>query len=120
MNWRKLFSLIGLLALLFAAVPLSVVASPVPQGVLDKIEPLVLQELAAGSQTDYFVWMAEKADLSPAYALQTKLEKGHFVYETLKATAERTQKDLRAYLDAQGVDYEAFYIANKVLVRGGS
>ena len=49
----------------------------------DKVEPLVLDELAADGTTDYFVWMTEKADLSPAAALQTKEEKGRFVFETL-------------------------------------
>ena len=84
-----------------------------------KIEPLVTEQITANGQTDFFVWMAVKADLSPADRLQTKLEKGQFVYNTLRETAERTQKDLRRYLDGQGVQYEAFYIANKVLVRGG-
>jgi len=86
---------------------------------LTKVEQLVLNELALESQTDYFIWMAEKADLSPAYQLKTQAEKGQFVFDILVATAERTQADLRAFLDNQGVDYQAFYIANKILVRGG-
>jgi uncharacterized repeat protein (TIGR01451 family) len=88
-------------------------------GNFDKVEALVLDEIAAEGQTEFFVWMVEKADLSPADQLRTKQEKGQFVFNTLVETAERTQKDLRAYLDAQGVDYQAFYIANKILVRAG-
>jgi hypothetical protein len=84
-----------------------------------KIEPLVLEEITTNGQTDYFIWMAEKADLSHADQLHTRLEKGQFVYNTLRETAERTQRDLRRYLDGQGIQYEAFYIANKILVRGG-
>jgi subtilisin family serine protease len=86
---------------------------------LAEIEPQVLHELAADDKADFFIWMEEKADLSPAYELETKEERGRFVYETLRATAERTQKALRAHLDRQGVDYRPFYVANKILVRGG-
>ena len=120
MHGRSVLILLGLLALLLSLSPLgAATGTPAKQGVPDKIEPLVLEELAANGQTDYFVWMAKKADLSPAEQLQTKLEKGRFVYETLRATAERTQAPLRAYLDQHGVNYQAFYIANKILVRGG-
>jgi hypothetical protein len=87
---------------------------------LEKIELLVLEELDSNGQTEFFIWMTEKADLSPAYEMETKLEKGTFVYKTLVATAERTQADMRAYLDSQGVDYRPFYIANKILVRSGN
>jgi uncharacterized repeat protein (TIGR01451 family) len=85
-----------------------------------EVEPLVLETLETESSADFFVWMKEKADLNPAYEMETKLEKGNFVYETLVSTAERTQADLRSYLDDQGVDFRAFYIANKIFVRGGS
>ncbi len=91
-----------------------------PDNPVDKIEPLVLEQLTTDGRTDFFVWMKEKADLSPAYKLKTKQERGRFVYETLRAVAERTQKDVRAYLDRQGVQYQSFYIANKILVRGST
>jgi subtilisin family serine protease len=64
--------------------------------------------------------MSEKADLSPAYDLETKEEKGQFVYNALRDTAERTQKELRRYLGQQGANYRSFFIANKVLVQGGT
>jgi len=85
-----------------------------------KVEGTVLQEMAATGQSDFFIWLTEKADLSPASKLKTKREKGRFVFETLRSTAERTQKEIRAYLDSQGIRYKPFYIANKILVRGGN
>ncbi len=87
---------------------------------LDKIEPLVLSQAEANGQTDFFVWMTEKADLSPAYELKTKEEKGLFVFNALRTTAARTQAGLLADLDQAGVAYKSYYIANKVLVRGGN
>lgn len=87
---------------------------------LDKIEPSLLEDLTITGQTDFFVWMSEKADLSPAYQLKTKTEKGRFVFKALRETAERTQQALRAEFDQQGLNYRSFYIANKILVRGGN
>jgi len=84
-----------------------------------EIDPQVLTEISEAGATDFFVWMKEKADLSPAAGLKTKLEKGTFVFNALQETAKRTQKDLLAYLDVQGVKYRSYYIANKVLVRAG-
>lgn len=87
---------------------------------LDKIEPSPLTDLKVSGQIEFFVWLNEKADLSPAHKLKTKEEKGHFVFETLRGTAERSQRALRQELGRQGVRYRPFYIANKILVYGGS
>ncbi|MCB9101038.1 MAG: S8 family serine peptidase [Anaerolineales bacterium] len=66
------------------------------------------------------MWLTEKADLSSAYLLKTKEGKGRFVFETLRSTAERSQKALRQELERQGVRYRSFYIANKILVQNGT
>ena len=111
------------LALLLGGLGLLVTTATTPAqsaGVaLDRIDPQVFEELAARGHTDFFVHMMAKADLSPAYQLQAKEEKGRFVFESLRETAERSQADLRAALEVQRVDYRPFYIANKILVRGG-
>src|SRR4030067_1033656 len=84
-----------------------------------KFESLVLKQLNSGN-ADFFVTMTEQADLSHADQLLTKQEKGEYVFQTLVATADRTQADLRAYLDNQGVSYQTFYIVNSILVKSGS
>jgi subtilisin family serine protease len=84
-----------------------------------KFEALVLEELYEGN-TDFFVTMTEQADLSHADQLKTKIEKGQYVFETLVATANQIQADLRAFLDKQGYKYESFYIVNAILVKAGS
>ncbi len=123
-KWLNLLVLVPLLlgtsSVAAAATPSHAPVVVAPQAALDKVEALVLEELSFAGQTDFFIWMAQKADLSPAYALRTKAEKGQFVFDTLRATAERTQRAVRAYLDARTVEYEPFYIANKILVRGGT
>ena len=82
MQGRKTLALSGIVLLLLALLPLATApATSARQEVLDKIEPLVLEELTLQGQTDYFIWLAEKADLSPADDLPTKEAKGRFVYE---------------------------------------
>ncbi len=124
MRRRKLFNALVLAMLLVATFWLPAAGAPTGAGeqadIMGKIESLVLEELAVQGETDFFVWLTEVADLSPADALRTKEEKGRFVFEALRDTAARTQQDLRRVLDGQRVDYQAFYITNKVLVRGGS
>ena len=71
--------------------------------VLSKFDTLVLYQLDTAGKTDFFVTMAEQADLSAVSRIKTKDEKGQYVYETLVATADRTQLSLRSYLDNQGV-----------------
>ena len=119
--WQRIFSIFLLAGMLLGfAQPVGVQASTIDAQAVEKIEKLVLDEISTEGTTAFFVWMTEKADLSPADQLQTKAEKGQFVFDTLVATANRTQKNLRSFLDGQGVDYEAFYISNKILVRGGN
>jgi subtilisin family serine protease len=80
---------------------------------------LALEQLTSG-KADFFITIAEQADLSKTDKLQTKEEKGQYVFETMVATADRTQADLLAYLYNQGVEYESFYIVNKILVKAGT
>ncbi len=123
MKTGRLTNTFILAVLLLAVISIPAASAPAVSNSLvgadGRIETLVLEELEANGETDFFVWMVEKADLSPAYQLPTKLEKGQFVFQTLRATAERTQADVRRYLDSRGVDYRPFYIANKILVRRG-
>ncbi len=83
-----------------------------------KIEAVLLNQLNTGP-TDFFVVMTQKADLSAADRLQTKVEKGQYVFNTLVSTANRTQADIRSYLDKNGINYKSYYIVNTILVKGG-
>ena len=84
----------------------------------DKVDPWVLQTAAAQGETEFLVFLVEQADLSATETMNTKLEKGTYVYETLSALAERTQKPVLDQLDALGVEYQSFWVANMIWVRG--
>ena len=93
---------------------------PAPAAPESKVDSQLWATLQAEGSSDFFIWLKEKADLSPAYALTTKEAKGRFVFETLRDTAERTQQPLRAALTRQGMTFQPFYIANKIYVSAGS
>ncbi|CAN5394720.1 hypothetical protein BH10CHL1_BH10CHL1_12700 [soil metagenome] len=48
----------------------------------------------------------------------TRQAKADLLYAELTATAQRTQAPLRAWLDAQGIAYQSFYIINMLEVKG--
>jgi uncharacterized repeat protein (TIGR01451 family) len=84
----------------------------------DKVEPSVLTQATRG-ETEFIIFLAKQADLSGAAALQTKQEKGQYVYERLREVAGRTQKPLLETLEARGVEFRPYWIANMIWVRGG-
>src|SRR6185312_10714103 len=49
----------------------------------NKIAPWVMEHTASGQQAEFFVVLADQADLSQAAGLQTKGEKGRYVYNAL-------------------------------------
>jgi serine protease AprX len=83
----------------------------------DKVDPGVLASAQSG-ETEFLVILRDQVDLSAAASLESKLEKGTFVFETLSQFAATTQKPIRAFLDAAGVEYHSFWIVNMLWVRG--
>ncbi|PYJ14907.1 MAG: hypothetical protein DME94_07945, partial [Verrucomicrobia bacterium] len=49
-------------------------AGPVSRATTDKIAPWVMEHTASGQRAEFFVVLADQADLSQAAALQTKAE----------------------------------------------
>ncbi len=84
-----------------------------------KVDPWVLETAQSEGQTEFLVYLTEQADVSGAYALETKLEKGTYVFETLTETAQRTQGPVLAAIDQLGLDHQSFWVANMIWVRGG-
>jgi len=109
------------LAGLFLAVVV-VLGRPLPQLVLAAppagVAPLVWQATAGGGEAEFLVVLARQADLRAAVAQPTREGRLRYVYETLRATALRSQEALRAELDARGVEYRPFYIVNMLAVKG--
>jgi len=83
-----------------------------------KIAPWVMEHTANGQQAQFFVVLADQADLSPAASLQAKTEKGRFVYQTLLDKAQSTQGPILQLLQDRNIEHQSFYIVNAILVKG--
>ncbi len=101
--------------LLLALLPiLSAAGPPLQQG---RVHPKVWEILEDRGEAKVLVVLREQGVLGRRATLPTKEAKGRYVYETLWAVAEKTQRGLRTMLDAQQADYQPFYIVNAVMVR---
>src|SRR5213596_1267617 len=92
------------------------VSSPPPAA--NKIAAWVTEHTANGQQAEFFVVLADQADLSGATSLPTKAEKGRFVYQTLLEKAQSTQEPILQWLRDRNIEHRSFYIVNAILVKG--
>lgn len=88
------------------------------QKALRKLSPWVMEKTANGEEAEFLVVLADQADLSRADSLETKEEKGRYVFETLLAKARDTQPRLLGWLDERKIEHKPFYIVNAILVKG--
>src|SRR6266513_1703995 len=125
--WRRIFcSLLFLAAFVAFIGTIAVSRQPaVAEGAggshalqLGKIAPWVMEHTANGQQAEFFVVLAEQADLSGAASLPTKTEKGRFVYQTLLEKAQSTQAPILQWLRDRKIENQSFYIVNAILVKG--
>ena len=82
-----------------------------------KVDPLVLAQIGKGGATEVLVVLGEQADLTAARALHGRRAKGEAVVAALRATAERTQAPLRAWLAARGIAHRPFWVTNMIWAR---
>ena len=96
-------------------------ASPPKDGfaAANKIASWVIDHTANRQQAEFFVVLADQADLSGAASLPTKAEKGRFVHQTLLEKAQSTQGPILQWLRDRNIEYRSFYIVNAILVKGG-
>ena len=123
--WRRIFCSLFLVAAVVALVAAVSSSDAVGQrvggnavNIANKIAPWVVEHTAYGQQAEFFVVLADRADLSPAANLPTKTEKGRFVYQTLLENAQRTQGPILRWLRERNIEHHSFYIVNAILVKG--
>src|SRR5690606_22435527 len=83
-------------------------------------DTVVLQTLQTAGAADFAIEFSERADLSAASAMSDWDERGAWVADRLRSTAEESQRAVREVLDEAGVDYETFWIANTIVVEDAS
>src|SRR6266404_8163961 len=85
---------------------------------LSKIAPWVTEHTANGQQAEFFVVLADQADLSGAASFPTKAEKARYVYDTLLNKAQTTQEPILQWLRDRAIEHRSFHIVNAILVTG--
>lgn len=103
------------LVLFFAGLRLQAQTEPAVQA---KLAAHLQTELEAGDSAEFLVILNDSADLSRAAKLTSKADKGAYVYQSLRQTAQASQSSLKAWLDARDISYQPFYIVNALLVEG--
>jgi serine protease AprX len=88
------------------------------QNALAKMAPWVLERTANNQDAEFLVVMADQADLSGADALQTKEEKGRYVYNALFEKAQATQRPILEWLKQNNIESRSYYIVNMIWVKG--
>src|SRR5262245_29091952 len=73
-----------------------------------KIATWVIQHTANGQQAEFFVVLADQADLSGAINLATKADKGRYVYEELRSKSQVTQGPVLQWLRERGIEHHSF------------
>jgi serine protease AprX len=124
-SWRRIFCSLFLIAAIAALVAALGSSDAVGQrvggnavNIANKIAPWVVQHTAYGQQAEFFVVLADRADLSASANLPTKTEKARFVYQTLSEKAQRTQRPILQWLRDRNIEHQSFYIVNAILVKG--
>jgi subtilisin family serine protease len=136
-SWRRIFCSLFLIAAVVALVAAVASSDAVGQrvelngvqlspahppsdglAVARKIAAWVMEHTANGQQAEFFVVLADQADLSPAANLQTKTEKGRFVYQTLLEKAQSTQEPILQWLRDRNIEHRSFFSVNAILVKG--
>ncbi len=88
-----------------------------PRQDIPTIDPALLAQAARSDSLDFMILFEDQPDLSAAYEMDWEA-RGWYVYETLTAHAEENQARVRNFLDRTGVDYQAFWAANLIIVEG--
>ena len=105
------------LAILAVAIHLFA-AAQTGQAWQQKLSPGLLENARNNNVVPFLIELTGQADVSGASKLRSKEEKGAFVFQTLKAFADKSQAGLRSVLDARGVSYETVYIVNAIKTEG--
>src|SRR5262245_36831363 len=83
------------------------------------VDAKVSRQVAAHGRATFWVVLREQANLRSARSMRPT-PRGRYVYDSLTATADRTQRSLKHYLAQNHVPFKSFWILNAVEVTGGA
>ena len=80
----------------------------------EKVDPVVLKKAEAATTVEYVAVLKQQADVSAADKLETKEQKGQFVYDALKAAALHSQGEALTILSKRAATYQSFFVVNMI------
>ncbi|MFD5205709.1 S8 family serine peptidase [Streptomyces anulatus] len=83
-----------------------------------QVDSAVLDTVAKGKESTFFVTLKAQANLSAARKGRTHEDKAKSAFSSLRREAARSQTSVRAFLDKAKISYEPYWIANAVKVTG--
>jgi serine protease AprX len=84
---------------------------------LQKAKPDLVRDFKDG-KNEFWIVFTEQADVSSAYQLNTKEEKGEYVFKILTETANRVQKPFIELLSKRGISFQRYWISNSIFIKG--
>ena len=84
----------------------------------EKVDNHLLEKLEESIEVEFLAVLKDKKNLALAKSLSTKNEKAQYVYASLKAHADKSQKDLKSFLDGRAVSYQSLFIVNVLKLSG--
>ena len=82
----------------------------------EKVDPVVLKKAETATTLEYVAILKQQADVSAADKLETKEQKGQFVFNALKAAAEHSQGEALSLLSKTTASYQAFWVVNMITI----
>ncbi|MGC5002826.1 S8 family serine peptidase [Streptomyces sp. DT203] len=90
-----------------------------PSPVTAKVDSAVLDTVAKGKESTFFVVLKSQADLSAAKGKKSHAAKAKSAFASLRSEAKNSQKPLQSFLDKEKIGYRSYWIANALKVTGG-
>ena len=85
----------------------------------DKIAPALEQTLTEQDTADFWVSFSAEADTGRAEQMRSWGNRGRFVVDELRSTAQQSQADARGLLEADGRRFTSYWITNAIHVEAG-
>jgi len=118
---RQLLAALAAIATLIAMAGLvAPSAQAAPSDPTTKFTAAAEKQLTTSKTADFWVRLADRADLSRASAITDWAKRGQAVNDTLRKHADASQAGVVAQLEAAKADFTPYWITNAVLVRGGN
>ncbi|HNW98945.1 MAG TPA: S8 family serine peptidase [Bacteroidales bacterium] len=83
-----------------------------------KIDSIILKKIKSENKTEFVVVLKDQADVSGAYKLKTKEEKGQYVYDLLTEKASQTQSEVLNIIYDSKAEFQSFWVVNAIWVKG--